>query len=68
MRMLRNIYVLLPKALKTRTIKDTMALVADMYSIGGTKCASAPVVPWAFQSCPAQSAKNEHPSENEELT
>ncbi len=31
--------MLLPKALKMRAIKDTMALVAD--SIGGTKCAPA---------------------------
>ncbi len=37
--MLENVCMLLPKALKMRAIKDTMALVAD--SIGGTKCASA---------------------------
>ncbi len=39
MRTLENPCMLLPKALKMRTVKDTMALVAD--SIGGTKCASA---------------------------
>ncbi len=37
MRILENLYMLLPKALKMRAIKDTMALVTD--SIGGTKCA-----------------------------
>ncbi len=39
MRILENLCMLLPKALKMRTIKDTMALVAD--SIGGTKSAPA---------------------------
>ncbi len=39
MRILENLCMLLPKALKMRAIKDTMALVTD--SIGGTKCASA---------------------------
>ncbi len=39
MRILGNLGMLLPKALKMRAIKDTMALVAD--SIGGTKCAPA---------------------------
>ncbi len=52
MSILENLYMLLPKALKTRAIKDTMtiksaalkcvkyvALVAD--SSGGTKCAPA---------------------------
>ncbi len=34
MRILKNPCMLLPKALKMRAIKDTMALVAD--SIGGT--------------------------------
>ncbi len=35
MSILKNLCMLLPKALKMRAIKDTMALVAD--SIGGTK-------------------------------
>ncbi len=39
MRILKNLCMLLPKALKMRAIKDTMALVAD--SIGGTKGAPA---------------------------
>ncbi len=39
MRILENLCMLLPKALKMRAIKDTMALVAD--GIGGTKCAPA---------------------------
>ena len=39
MRILKNLCMLLPKALKTRAIKDTMALVAD--STGGTKGAPA---------------------------
>ncbi len=39
MRILKNPCMLLPKALKMRAIKDTMALVAD--SIGGTKGAPA---------------------------
>ncbi len=39
MRTLENFCMLLPKALKMRAIKDTMARVAD--SMGGTKCASA---------------------------
>ncbi len=36
---LKNLCMLLPKALKMKAIKDTMALVAD--SIGGTKGAPA---------------------------
>ncbi len=40
MRILKNLRMLPPKALKTRAIKDTMTLVAD--SIGGTKGAPAP--------------------------
>ena len=61
MKILKNLCMLLPKALTLRAIKDTMALVAD--SIGGTK--GAPVVaPEASQSCPAQPARNEHPPEN----
>ncbi len=39
MRILDHLYMLLPKALNMRAIKDTMALVAN--SIGGTKCAPA---------------------------
>ncbi len=39
MRLLKNLCMLLPKALKMRAIKDTMALVAD--SIGGTEGAPA---------------------------
>ncbi len=39
MRILKTLCMLLPKALKMRAIKDTMALVAD--SIGGTKGAPA---------------------------
>ncbi len=39
MRILENLCMLLPKALKMRAIKDTMALVTD--SIGGTKGAPA---------------------------
>ncbi len=39
MKNLENLCMLLPKALKIRAIKDTMALVTD--SIDGTKCASA---------------------------
>ncbi len=45
--------MLLPKALKLRSIKDTMVLVAG--SIGGT-CAGV-VVPGAFRSSSAQSAR-----------
>ncbi len=40
MRILKHLCMLLPKALRMRAIKDTMALVAD--SIGGTKGAPAP--------------------------
>ncbi len=53
--------MLLPKAQNMRATSHTMALVA--HSIDGTKyaCACADVVvPWAFQSCPGQMAKNEH--------
>ncbi len=39
MRVLENLCMLLPKALKMRAIKDTMVLAAD--SIAGTKCAPA---------------------------
>ncbi len=51
MRTLANLCMLLPKVLKMRAMKDTMALVAD--SIGGNKmCICANVVaPWASQSC-----------------
>ncbi len=49
MRILKNLCMLLPKALKMRAIKDTMALVAD--SIGGTKGA------------PAQSSREEEEEE-----
>ena len=38
MRIPENLYMLLPKYLKMRAIKHTMALIAD--SIGGTKCAT----------------------------
>ncbi len=41
MRILENSCMLLPKALKMRAIKDTMALIAD--SIGGTKRAPAQI-------------------------
>ncbi len=64
MRIPENLCMLLPKALKMRAIKNTMALVAD--SIGGTKCAPAQmlVAPEASQTCPAQPARNDHPPEN----
>ncbi len=39
MRILENLCMLLPKALKMRAIKDTMALVTDW--VVGTKCAPA---------------------------
>ncbi len=39
MRIPENLCMLLPKALKMRAIKHTMALITD--SIGGTKCAPA---------------------------
>ncbi len=43
MRLLENHCMLLPKALKMRAIKHTMALITD--SIGCTKCAPAQM-PW----------------------
>ncbi len=43
MRIPENLCMLLPKALKTRAIKHTMALITD--SIGCTKCAPAQM-PW----------------------
>ncbi len=43
MRLLENHCMLLPKALKMRAIKHTMALITD--SIGRTKCAPAQM-PW----------------------
>ncbi len=43
MRNPENLCMLLPKALKMRAIKHTMALTTD--SIGGTKCAPAQM-PW----------------------
>lgn len=45
MTILENLCMLLPKALKTWAIKDTMAFVAD--STGGTKCAPAQMS-WHF--------------------
>ena len=43
MRIPENLCMLLPKALKMRAFKHTMALIAN--SIGGTKCAPAQM-PW----------------------
>ncbi len=43
MRIPENLCMLLPKALKMRAIKQTMALITD--SIGRTKCAPA-MPPW----------------------